>query len=295
MNIRPKKYALFGNTYQAKKSAHVLRLLSILDKYQAEVYIQKEFYQFLTKDLKMDIQAAGVFENDDFHADMVLSMGGDGTFLKAASYVGNKNIPILGINTGRLGFLADVSPEEMEETFEDIYKKNYKIEDRSVLQAFSEGQPLKGYPCGLNEIAILKRDSSSMITIHTSINGAYLTTYQADGLVIATPTGSTAYSLSIGGPVIVPHSNTIAITPVAPHSLNIRPIVINDDWEITLDVESRSHNFLVAIDGRSETCREGTRLVIRKADYQIKVVKRPNHIFFHTLRDKMMWGADGRG
>lgn len=295
MNIRPKKYALFGNTYQAKKSAHVLQLLSILDKYQAEVYIQKEFYQFLTKDLKMDIQAAGVFENDDFHADMVLSMGGDGTFLKAASYVGNKNIPILGINTGRLGFLADVSPEEMEETFEDIYKKNYKIEDRSVLQAFSEGQPLKGYPCGLNEIAILKRDSSSMITIHTSINGAYLTTYQADGLVIATPTGSTAYSLSIGGPVIVPHSNTIAITPVAPHSLNIRPIVINDDWEITLDVESRSHNFLVAIDGRSETCREGTRLVIRKADYQIKVVKRPNHIFFHTLRDKMMWGADGRG
>lgn len=295
MNIRPKKYALFGNTYQAKKSAHVLRLLSILSNYQAEVYIQKEFYQFLTKDQKMDIQVAGVFENDDFSADMVLSMGGDGTFLKAASYVGNKNIPILGINTGRLGFLADVSPEEMVETFEDIYKGNYKIEDRSVLQAFSEGQPLKGYPCGLNEIAVLKRDSSSMITIHTSINGAYLTTYQADGLVIATPTGSTAYSLSIGGPVIVPHSNTIAITPVAPHSLNIRPIVINDDWEITLDVESRSHNFLVAIDGRSETCREGTRLVIRKANYQIKVVKRPNHIFFHTLRDKMMWGADGRG
>lgn len=295
MNIRPKKYALFGNTYQAKKSAHVLRLLSILSNYQAEVYIQKEFYQFLTKDQKMDIQVAGVFENDDFSADMVLSMGGDGTFLKAASYVGNKNIPILGINTGRLGFLADVSPEEMVETFEDIYKGNYKIEDRSVLQAFSEGQPLKGYPCGLNEIAVLKRDSSSMITIHTSINGAYLTTYQADGLVIATPTGSTAYSLSIGGPVIVPHSNTIAITPVAPHSLNIRPIVINDDWEITLDVESRSHNFLVAIDGRSETCREGTRLTIRKTDYKIKVVKRPNHIFFHTLRDKMMWGADGRG
>jgi NAD+ kinase len=154
---------------------------------------------------------------------------------------------------------------------------------------------LKGYPFGLNEIAVLKRDSSSMITIHTSINGAYLTTYQADGLVIATPTGSTAYSLSIGGPVIVPHSNTIAITPVAPHSLNVRPIVINDDWEITLDVESRSHNFLVAIDGRSETCREGSRLTIRKADYNIKVVKRPNHIFFHTLRDKMMWGADGRG
>jgi|MGYP002512289781 NAD+ kinase len=295
MNIQPQKFALFGNIYQAKKSAHVLRLLSILGKHQAEVYMHKEFYQFLTKEQKMDIHVAGVFEGSDFEADIVLSMGGDGTFLKAASHVGHKNIPILGINTGRLGFLADVSPEEMEETFEDIYKGNYKIEDRSVLQAFSEGQPLKGYPCGLNEIAILKRDSSSMITIHTSINGAYLTTYQADGLVIATPTGSTAYSLSIGGPVIVPHSKTIAITPVAPHSLNVRPIVINDDWEITLDVESRSHNFLVAIDGRSETCREGTRLTIRKADYKIKVIKRPNHVFFHTLRDKMMWGADGRG
>ena len=295
MNIHPKKFALFGNVYQAKKSAHVLRLLSILEKHQAEVYVQKEFFQFLTKEQKMDLQVAGTFEEDNFKADIVLSMGGDGTFLKAASHVGNKNIPILGINTGRLGFLADVSPEELEETFEDIYKNNYKIEDRSVLQVTSEGQPLKSTPFGLNEIAVLKRDSSSMITIHTSINGAYLTTYQADGLVIATPTGSTAYSLSIGGPVIVPHSNTIAITPVAPHSLNIRPIVINDDWEITLDVESRSHNFLVAIDGRSETCREGTRLVIRKADYNIKVVKRPNHIFFHTLRDKMMWGADSRG
>lgn len=289
------KFALFGNTYQAKKSAHVIRLLSILKQYNAVVYINREFYDFLVNEQQMDIQAAGVFEGNDFEADMVLSMGGDGTFLKAASYVGNKNIPILGINTGRLGFLADVSPEEMEDTFKDIYNHNYKVEDRSVLQVISNGQPLKGYPCGLNEIAVLKRDSSSMITIHTSINGAYLTTYQADGLVIATPTGSTAYSLSIGGPVIVPHSNTIAITPVAPHSLNVRPIVINDDWEITLDVESRSHNFLVAIDGRSETCRESTRLSIRKADYNIKVVKRPNHVFFHTLRDKMMWGADGRG
>ncbi|MBR5541964.1 MAG: NAD kinase [Bacteroides sp.] len=295
MNIRPQKFALFGNIYQAKKSAHVLRLLSILSEHQAEVYIDKEFYQFLTKDQKMDIQVAGIFEGSQFDVDMVLSMGGDGTFLRAASHVGNKNIPILGINTGRLGFLADVSPEEMEETFKDIYRANYQIEDRSVLQVISEKQPLKGYAYGLNEIAILKRDSSSMITIHTSINGAYLTTYQADGLVISTPTGSTAYSLSVGGPVIVPHSSTIAITPVAPHSLNVRPIVINDDWEITLDVESRSHNFLIAIDGRSETCREGTRLTIRKADYQIKVVKRPNHVFFHTLRDKMMWGADGRG
>ena len=293
--MRPMKFAIFGNIYQAKKSTHVERLLSILDRHRAEVYICREFYQFLTDDLKLQIRQAGVFEGNDFEADMVLSIGGDGTFLKAASRVGSRNIPILGINTGRLGFLADVSPEEMEDTFNDIYSNNYRIEDRSVLQVSCKEQELKGYPFGLNEIAVLKRDSSSMISIHTAINGAYLTTYQADGLVIATPTGSTAYSLSIGGPVIVPHSNTIAITPVAPHSLNVRPIVINDDWEITLDVESRSHNFLIAIDGRSETCREGSKLTIRKADYKIKVVKQQNHIFFNTLRNKMMWGADGRG
>ena len=289
------KFALFGNTYQAKKSAHVERLSSILSQHNAEVHICREFYQFLTNDLKINIRHAGVFDGNNFEADMVLSIGGDGTFLKAASRVGSRNIPILGINTGRLGFLADVSPEEMEDTFNDIYSGNYRIEDRSVLQVSCKEQELKGYPFGLNEIAVLKRDSSPMISIHTAINGAYLTTYQADGLVIATPTGSTAYSLSIGGPVIVPHSNTIAITPVAPHSLNVRPIVINDDWEITLDIESRSHNFLIAIDGRSETCREGSQLTIRKADYKIKVVKRNCHIFFNTLRNKMMWGADGRG
>lgn len=289
------KFALFGNTYQAKKSAHIERLLSILSRHGAEVCICREFHQFLTNNLKTDIRHAGTFEGNEFEADMVLSIGGDGTFLKAANRVGARSIPILGINTGRLGFLADISPEEIEDTFNDIYAGNYRIEDRSVLQVACEGQELKGYPFGLNEIAVLKRDSSSMISIHTTIDGAYLTTYQADGLVIATPTGSTAYSLSVGGPVIVPHSNTVAITPVAPHSLNVRPIVVNDDCEITLDVESRSHNFLIAIDGRSETCREGIRVAIRKAGYKVKVVKRNDHLFFNTLRNKMMWGADGRG
>ena len=225
---------------------------------------------------------------------MVISMGGDGTFLKAASRVGRKNIPILGINTGRLGFLADISPEEMEETFNEIHENRYEVEERSVLQLKCDNEKLQRDPYALNEIAVLKRDSSSMISIHTAINGAPLTTYQADGLVIATPTGSTAYSLSVGGPIIVPHSKTIAITPVAPHSLNVRPIVIRDDWEITLHVESRNHNFLVAIDGRSEPCQENTELTICRADYTIKVVKRFNHIFFDTLRNKMMWGADVR-
>lgn len=288
------KFAIFGNTYQAKKSSHAATLFSLLKKHGAEVYVCREFYDFLVSDLKQKIHPNGLFDGDDFVADMVISIGGDGTFLKAASRVGKKGIPILGINTGRLGFLADISPEEMEEVFNEIYSGRYSVEERNVLQLICNEKNLQDYPYALNEIAVLKRDSSSMISIRTAINGAYLNTYQADGLVIATPTGSTAYSLSVGGPIMVPHANTIAITPVAPHSLNVRPIVIRDDWEITLDVESRSHNFLVAIDGRSETCGETTQLTIRRADYSIKVIKRFNHIFFDTLRSKMMWGADGR-
>lgn len=288
------KFAIFGNTYQAKKSVHAETLFAILEKHGAELAIGREFYDFLVKDLNLKINATELIDDGNFTADMVLSVGGDGTFLKSASNVKDKNIPILGINTGRLGFLADVSPEEMEDTFDDIYHNHYSVEERTVLHLESNQPGLADYPFALNEIAILKRDSSSMIAIHTSINGEYLTTYQADGLIIATPTGSTAYSLSVGGPIIVPHSNTIAITPVAPHSLNVRPIVIKDDWEITLDVESRSHNFLVAVDGRNESCNEINKLTIRKADYTIKVVKRYNHMFFHTLRAKMKWGIDNR-
>lgn len=288
------KFAIFGNVYQAKKSSSAEDLFRLLKQHNAEICICREFYYFLTDVLHIDIPDAELFDGSDFTADMVISMGGDGTFLKAASRVGHKNIPILGINTGRLGFLADISPEEMEETFNEIHENRYKVEERSVLQLKCDNEKLQRDPYALNEIAVLKRDSSSMISIHTAINGAPLTTYQADGLVIATPTGSTAYSLSVGGPIIVPHSKTIAITPVAPHSLNVRPIVIRDDWEITLHVESRNHNFLVAIDGRSEPCQENTELTICRADYTIKVVKRFNHIFFDTLRNKMMWGADVR-
>ncbi len=289
------RFALFGNTFQEHKSAHVTHLLDILRRKEAQICIHSEFYHFLQNHTRADLTNLEVFEGNQFHADMALSIGGDGTFLKAASYVGDKEIPILGINTGRLGFLADISPDQMEEAFNEIYQGMYLAEPRRVLKLTCNGQVLKGNPYGLNEIAILKRDSSSMITIHAYINGELLNVYQADGLIITTPTGSTGYSLSVGGPILVPQSGTIGLTAVAPHSLNVRPIVIRDDWEITLDVESRSHNFLVAIDGRSETCREGTRLTIRRADYHIRIVKRCHHSFFNTLREKMMWGIDSRG
>lgn len=288
------RFALFGNTYQEHKSAHVTHLLEILRRRKAQICISNEFYDFLRNHTKADLSGLEVFEGNKFSADMVLSIGGDGTFLKAASRVGKKEIPILGINTGRLGFLADVLPDQMEDAFDEIYQGNYLAEPRRVLKLTCNGHVLKGYPYGLNEIAVLKRDTSSMITIHAYINGEPLNVYQADGLVISTPTGSTGYSLSVGGPILVPQSGTISLTAVAPHSLNVRPIVIRDDWEITLDVESRSHNFLIAVDGRSETCREGTRLTIKRADYYVRIVKRCHHSFFNTLREKMMWGMDGR-
>lgn len=288
------RFALFGNTYQEHKSAHVTHLLDILRRKEAQICIHGEFYDFLRNHTRADLTNLEVFEGNNFTADMALSIGGDGTFLKTASRVGDKEIPILGINTGRLGFLADISPDQMEEAFDEIYRGLYLAEPRRVLKLTCNGHVLKGYPYGLNEIAVLKRDSSSMITIHAYINGELLNVYQADGLIITTPTGSTGYSLSVGGAILVPQSGTISLTAVAPHSLNVRPIVIRDDWEITLDVESRSHNFLVAVDGRSETCREGTRLTIRRADYHVRIVKRCHHSFFNTLREKMMWGVDNR-
>ena len=170
----------------------------------------------------------------------------------------------------------------------------YIAEKIRVLKLTCENNILKGSPYALNEIAVLKRDSSSMITIKTYVNNELLNIYQADGLIVATPTGTTGYSLSVGGPIMVPQSGTMSITAVAPHSLNMRPIVLRDDWEIALEVGSRSHNFLISIDGRSESCHEDARLIIRRANHFTKIVKRQNNTFFNTLREKMMWGADNR-
>ena len=288
------KFALFGNTYQTKKSASIQKVLSCLAEHQAEIYVDREYYDFLTLDQHLDVRATSMIESDDFEADFVISMGGDGTFLKAASRVREKMIPIVGVNMGRLGFLADVSPSEIERCVDALYQDDFSIESRALIKVQTDGEPLDGYDCALNDVAILKRDTASMISIRTSVNGQYLTTYQADGLVVSTPTGSTAYSLSNGGPIIVPGTKVFSMTAVAPHSMNIRPIVLSESSEITLTVESRSHNFLVAIDGRSEKCKEGTRLTLSRAPYDVKVVKRSRHSYFNTLREKMMWGVDAR-
>ena len=288
------RFALFGKEFQAGKTVSIHRLIDSLKARGAEIYIERTFFQYITSALGMEVEVSGVFDNYNFDVDFVISIGGDGTFLRAASMVVSKATPIIGVNTGRLGFLADIHPDEIDHAIAEIADGHYAVEPHAVIMVEADGEIIEGSPFALNDIAVLKRDNAAMISVRTCINGEYLVTYQADGLIVSTPTGSTAYGLSTGGPIIVPDADILCLTPVAPHSLNVRPIVINDDSEITLEVESRSHNFLVAIDGRSEKLLESTRLTIRKAPYTINIVKRDSRSYFSTLREKMMWGADHR-
>ena len=289
------RFSLFGNAFQAKKSASVQKLLCLLQEREAELLIDETFFHYLTDDLQIAVpEGVELIRDDAFEADVAISMGGDGTFLETARRVGDKGIPILGVNMGRLGFLADISPSELPATIEHLYAGRYTAEDRCVLQLeYDKGRP-EGYPYALNEVAVLKRDVSSMISIRVDVNGEYLTTYQADGLIINTPTGSTGYALSVGGPIMQPGCHTIGLTPVAPHSLTVRPLTLTDDAVVSLSVSARNHRFLVSIDGRSEKCPEDMRLTIRRAPYSIKVLKRSSQSFFSTLREKLKWGTDVR-
>lgn len=288
------RFAIFGNEYQAKKSVAMQKIIALLQQYNADIYIDKPFYTFLTEQQHLSLPVNKVFEGDEFDADFAVSMGGDGTLLRTASRVGQKKIPIIGVNIGRLGFLADVNPVEVERAVAAIYTGKYSVKEHTVIELSTDCGKRIVSPYALNDIAVLKRDSASMISIHASVNNEYITTYQADGLVVTTPTGSTAYSLSNGGPIMEPDTKVFCLTPVAPHSLNVRPIVVSDNAVVTLKVESRSHNFLVAIDGRSESLPEGALVTIRKADYKVKVVRFSERRYFATLREKMMWGLDQR-
>ncbi|WP_299270875.1 NAD kinase [uncultured Prevotella sp.] len=287
-------FAIFGNSFQPRKSQSLMRVLDFLRSKGASIIFDHTFYDFLTAEQNQELGNVGTFDGDDFNADYVISMGGDGTFLKAAVRVGIKSIPLIGINMGRLGFLADVLPGEVESALQAVLEGNYNIEEHTAIQISTSGGDFDGCHYALNDIAVLKRDIASMIGIHTSIDGSFLVNYQADGLIVTTPTGSTAYSLSNGGPIIVPQTRTLCLTPVAPHSLNIRPIVISDSSTVTLEVESRSHNYLVAVDGRSYTMHEGSTVTISKAPFVTRIVKPNGRRYFSSLRDKMMWGADKR-
>lgn len=224
----------------------------------------------------------------------LISVGGDGTFLDTAQLVRDSRIPVLGINTGRLGFLSSVSREEINLAVESMVERNFVIDKRQVLQLDSSEQLFGDLNFGLNEFTIHKTDTSSMITIHTYLNGELLNSYWADGLIVATPTGSTAYSLSCGGPVIYPSSENFVITPVAPHNLTIRPIVVPNDMVISFDVESRGGKFLCTLDSRFKTAKTSVQLAVRKANFSIHILRFQDSNFLNTIRHKLMWGADQR-
>ena len=228
------------------------------------------------------------------HTDMLLTLGGDGTMLDAVCFVGNTGIPMIGVNLGRLGFLAAIPEEEVEAAISSLVRGSYTLEKRTLIHLDSSIPLFDGSPFALNEFTIGRQDTSSMIKIHTYLNGEFLNTYWADGLIVATPTGSTGYSLSCGGPVVFPQTSSFVITPVAPHNLNTRPIVVPDDNVISFEIEGRSEQFLCTMDARTEIIKSTVQLAVKKESFTVSLVRPDEHNFLNTIRQKLYWGIDKR-
>ena len=288
-----KKVAIFGSVRKHGFEKALRDLFAVLNEKSVEIFLDAEVNGFVVGSHIEDLPKYSLLKKEDYPSvDLALSLGGDGTFLRTAYKIGEASIPILGINLGNLGFLVDVPGDEIKTAINEIFSAGFTVEERSLLSLKRSDE--EGNSVALNEIAVLKQDTSSMIRVHTIINGEYLCTYRADGLLISTPTGSTAYALSVGASIMMPENKSFMLSPVAPHSLNLRPVIIPDNWKIELEVESRTNHFLVSLDGRSSLCTNNVRLSIEMAPYSVKVAKRLNHTYFNTLREKLMWGADAR-
>ena len=287
------RIAIYGNKYQEKFFAPLERLFGALAGRNAWVAIDRSFYDYLCCHTSVvPVVNEVIDEESNFDAAIALSIGGDGTFLRTAEKVARCGIPILGINTGHLGYLADASVENIDEVVENLFSGNYKIEERTVLHVTTDSGVVIDNPFALNEIAISRQSTALMMSMHTWVNGSDLTTYKGDGLIISTPTGSTAYNLSVGGPILEPTSNNIVLSPIPAHSLTMRPLVLRDDCTIRVTTNSRAQQYLVSIDGRPFTFDIGTSITVRKADFTVKVIQHTGHNFADTLRNKLMWGID---
>lgn len=261
----------------------------------SKVQLTKNLFNSIKKSGGLSSEVTALVGKEGLSAiDVVISIGGDGTLLDTISLIGAYETPVLGINTGRMGFLATIAKEDIDTAVKDLLENRYSLEDRSLVRLESSVPLFKGLNFGLNEFTIHKRDTSSMITVHTYIDGDYLNSYWADGLIVSTPTGSTGYSLSCGGPLISPLAKNFVITPVSPHNLNVRPIVVSDDSEISFKIEGRSEKFLVSLDSRSTPIDASVELKIKKEIFVAKLVKFHNYSFFDTLRQKLNWGYDMR-
>lgn len=287
------KIALFGNPYQEKYKASLNDFVSYLQE-TSDLMIEKDFRDYL-ESMNIDTDKAQVIETGNFGgAELAVSIGGDGTLLSKAALLARQGIPVVGINTGHLGYLAACRLNEAHEMIESIKHGDCRHEERTMLQLVS----INGEPCdniiALNEIAILRQDTTSMISMPTTINGTMLTTYMGDGLVISTPTGSTAYNMSVGGPIMMPLTSCLALSPISPHSLTMRPIVVSDNSEIVVTINTRAQWIQVSVDGMAMTLPSGSTVKIAQAPYKLSVIQKKEHNFANTLREKLLWGADQR-
>lgn len=294
MNIQ--RIAVFGNTYQGGYAAELKNLFSGLVKTVGAKLIFDARYQSYLKSLLGPNTIVDTADTIGAHleADLVLSIGGDGTFLHTANSVCPTETPIMGINAGHLGYLSAAPLVEVDKIVEDIAKGLYKVEPRAMLAVNSDSLRLPAKPFALNEVALLRQDTASMITVDSRLDGEPLASYQGDGLIVSTPTGSTAYNLSAGGPILAPNVASWVITPVAPHSLTMRPLVVNADTRIELNISSRSATVSLSIDGRSWPIHTGSRITIARAPHCTNVVRLTRHTFIDTLRNKLLWGAAGK-
>ncbi len=289
------KVAIFGKQFGDVFNDSCVRLFQFLKANNIELFIYKPFYEFLQKlDIKTEPVEFFVDSEGLKGVDFVFSIGGDGTFLEAVTLVKDSGIPIVGINSGRLGFLADISKEEIENALREIIAGRYKIRNLDLLAANTSEGEFGPLDFALNELAITKIDSSAMITIHTYLNDIYVNSYWADGLIISTSTGSTAYSLSVGGPILHPETSNFIITPIAPHNLTVRPMVVPNNLDVTLKIEARAGKYLASLDSRSSVLDESVVIHVKKAGFQINVIELTDQSFYATLRNKLMWGVDKR-
>ena len=289
------KIAILGKPFKEEILPFMQGLFDELASRNTEIIIVEYFKTYLENRLKLPENVGSFSRGDDLKGvNYVFSIGGDGTLLDTVTYVGARQIPILGINTGRLGFLATLAYDKVPLALDALFKGHFVIDERSLIRADSDAELFDGINFGLNEFTISKTDTSSMIVVHTYIDGEYLNSYWADGLVVATPTGSTGYSLSCGGPVVMPQTNNFVISPVCPHNLNVRPLVVPDKCVISFAVEGRSNNFLVSLDSRSKIVETGVQLAVRRENFNARLVKINQVNFLSTLRTKLNWGLDKR-
>lgn len=289
------RVAVHGKEFNRQSAPQIVRIFELLSAANAEINVSTKFAQFLkagafrtfsTKVYEPGTSLEGV--------DYFFSFGGDGTLLESVTHIGSLEVPVLGINTGRLGFLATIGLDEAEHAINELIKGNFVLDKRAMLRLETNADIFNSLTFALNDFTVVKKDTSSMITIHTYINGEFLNSYWADGIIVATPTGSTGYSLSCGGPLIFPRSGNFVITPVSPHNLTVRPIVVPDTSEITFRVEGRSRRFLVSLDSRIASVDANVHLLVRKADFGVNLIQLEGQHYFKTLRQKLNWGLDIR-